>query len=633
MNGGGAAAVLALASGAAAPDAREAAHSHSGDPAARAWLVGACADRRAATAALRGANAAVHAGFEAAPTGPDEGADPELAALIAAAGWRRAAISLARGRIHHYTAGAARSVLDALHDESGIRLIVCRHEAGAATMAEAYGKLAGRPGVCLVTRGPGATHAAVGVHTARHDSTPMLLLIGQVARAHRGREAFQEVEFTEMFAPLAKAAAEIDEAWRVPEQVAWAYSTAMGARRGPVVLSLPEDMLAEEADAELAGASGLLEELAPAAGDVERAASMLAEAERPLIMVGGGVWDGEAARTLADWAEASGVPVATTFRRQDYIDNTHPAYVGYAGVAMDPALAGHIARADVVLALGTRLADASTGSYTLIEAPRPAQRLAHVYPDPAELGRVFEPELSIEAGARAFTRELATRATRSAGAAWARELRAEYEAGLVPKEMPGELDMGQVVTHMRQQLPAEAIITNGAGNFSVWAHRYHQFREYGTQVAPTSGAMGYAVPAAVAAKLVRPDSPVIAFAGDGDFMMSAQELATARQYDLALVVLVINNGMFGTIRMHQEREYPGRVVGTDIVNPDFVALARSFGAHGELVERTETFPAALERALGAGRAAVIELRVDPEALSPRATLSEVRAAALERGRA
>ena len=355
---------------------------------------------------------------------------------------------------------------------------------------------------------------------------------------------------------------------------------------------------------------------------------MLADAERPLILVGGSVWDSQSARALADWAEASGVPVATTFRRQDYMDNTHQAYVGYAGVAVDPALAGRIARADVVLALGTRLADASTGSYTLIEAPRPAQRLIHVYPDAAELGRVFEPELSIEADATAFVRELVRHPVQSRGAPWARELRDEYEAGLVPKEMPGELDMGHVVTHLRERLPPEAIITNGAGNFSVWAHRYHQFRQHGTQLAPTSGAMGYAVPAAVAAKLVRPEALVVAFAGDGDFMMSAQELATACQYDLALVILVINNGMFGTIRMHQEREYPGRVVGTDIVNPDFVALARSFGAHGELVERTHAFPAALERALGAGRAAVIELRVDPEALTPRATLSEVR-----RGRA
>ena len=525
------------------------------------------------------------------------------------------------------------AVLDALHDERAIRLIVCRHEAGAATMAEAYGKLTGRPGACLVTRGPGATHAAVGVHTARHDSTPMLLLIGQVARAHRGREAFQEVEFTEMFAPLAKDAAEIAETRRVPEQVAWAYSRAMAGRPGPVVLSLPEDMLAEEAHADLVGTPGAEEKPAPAPADIERAVSMLADAERPLILVGGSVWDSQSARALADWAEASGVPVATTFRRQDYIDNTHQAYVGYAGVAVDPALAERIARADVVLALGTRLADASTGSYTLIEAPRPAQRLIHVYPDAAELGRVFEPELSIEADATAFVRELVRHPVQSRGAQWARELRDEYEAGLVPKEMPGELDMGHVVTHLRERLPPEAIITNGAGNFSVWAHRYHQFRQHGTQLAPTSGAMGYAVPAAVAAKLVRPEALVVAFAGDGDFMMSAQELATACQYDLALVILVINNGMFGTIRMHQEREYPGRVVGTDIVNPDFVALARSFGAHGELVERTHAFPAALERALGAGRAAVIELRVDPEALTPRATLSEVRAAALERGRA
>ena len=444
------------------------------------------------------------------------------------------------------------AVLDALHDEPAIRLIVCRHEAGAATMAEAYGKLTGQPGVCLVTRGPGATHAAVGVHTARHDSTPMLLLIGQVARAHRGREAFQEVEFTAMFEPLAKAAAEIDDATRVPERVAWAHAEALAPRRGPVVLSLPEDMLAEEVEADLVEAMGSGEEPGPTALEVERAVALLAAAERPMIMVGGSVWDARAARALADWAEACGIPVVTTFRRQDYVDNTSDAYVGYAGIAVDPALAERIAAADVLLALGTRLADASTGSYTLIEAPRPRQRLIHVFPDAVELGRVFEPELSIVSGARAFTLALSEQPPSGTSIArtWARAMRAEYEAGLVPKQGGGELDMGAVVTHLAESLPPDAILTNGAGNFSVWAHRYYGFRKHGTQIAPTSGAMGYAVPAAVAAKLVRPETTVVAFAGDGDFMMSAQELATACQYETPLVVLVINNGMFGTIRMH-----------------------------------------------------------------------------------
>ena len=520
------------------------------------------------------------------------------------------------------------AILDALHDAPEIRLIVCRHEAGAAHMAEAYGKLTRRPGVCLVTRGPGATHASVGVHTARHDSTPMLLLIGQVARAHRGRESFQEVDFDEMFAPLAKATAEITEAASVPEQTAWAHSTALEGRRGPVVLALPEDMLIEQADAAVVPAGLPPDEPGPDAAALEQTVSMLGDAERPLIMVGGGNWDADTAEALAGWAEASGVPVITTFRRQDYIDNTRPAFVGYAGVAVDPALEKRIASADVLLALGTRLPDVSTGSYTLIEAPRPSQRLIHVYPDAAELGRVFEPELAVLSSASAFVSALADRPPLNTGDGWAHELRAEYEAGLEPRELPGPINMGRVVTHLRERLPADAILTNGAGNFSVWAHRYYQFRQHGTQIAPTSGAMGYAVPAAIAARLARPEPPVVAFAGDGDFMMSSQELATACQYELPIVVLVINNGMFGTIRMHQEREYPGRVVGTAIANPDFAALAQSFGAHGELVASTDEFPDAFERALAADRPAVLELRVDPEALTPGATLSEVRARAL-----
>lgn len=520
------------------------------------------------------------------------------------------------------------AVLDALHDEPAIRLVVCRHEAGAATMAEAHGKLTGRPGVCLVTRGPGATHASVGVHTARHDSTPMLLLIGQVAREHRGREAFQEVEFTEMFAPLAKAAAEIDDARDVPARVVWAHSTALEPRRGPVVLSLPEDMLAEAVDAEPLEAVDPPEEPDPPARAVEQAVSMLISAERPLVMVGGSTWDTEAAGSLADWAEASGVPVVTSFRRQDYVDNTRPCFAGYAGVAVDPALAKRIVEADVLLALGTRLPDVSTGSYTLIEAPRPSQRLVHVYPDEQELGRVFEPELPILAGARRFVAELAQHPLTDRDGNWAETLRGEYERGLVPNKMPGSLDMGAVMEHLRARLPETAILTNGAGNFSVWAHRYYQFRRHGTQIAPTSGAMGYAVPAAVASKLARSDAPVVALSGDGDFMMSAQELATACQYDAPIVVLVINNGMFGTIRMHQEREYPGRVVGTDIRNPDFAALAASFGAYGETVETTDAFPEAFDRALRADRPAVLDLRVHREALTPRATLTEVREAAL-----
>lgn len=521
------------------------------------------------------------------------------------------------------------AVLDALHDVPEVRLIVCRHEAGAANMAEAYGKLTSRPGVCLVTRGPGAAHASIGVHTARHDSTPMILLIGQVARAHRGREAFQEVEFTEMFRPLAKATGEISEARCVPEEITRAHATALAPRRGPVVLSLPEDMLVEEADAAFLEPEPVVEP-EPEEDAVALARAMLSEAERPLVILGGGAWSQQAGDNLSGWAEASGVPLVTAFRRQDYVDNTAPAFVGYTGIATDPTLARRIEEVDVLVALGARLQDASTGSYSFVRAPSPVQRLVHVYPDPSELGRVYDAEVPVIAGAAAFTKALAAADPLVRDRGWAARLRAEYEAGLEPRKAPGALDMAAVVIHLRERLPADAIVTNGAGNFSVWAHRYYQFRRFGTQLAPTSGAMGYAVPAAVAAKLARPEATTVAFAGDGDFMMSASELATAVQYETPFVVLVINNGMYGTIRMHQEREYPGRVIGTELRNPDFVQLARSFGAYGELVERTEDFPAAFERALEAKMPAVLELRVDPEALTPRATLSEIREAARAR---
>jgi acetolactate synthase I/II/III large subunit len=506
--------------------------------------------------------------------------------------------------------------------DTDVRLLTARHEAAAANMAVAYGKLTGRPGICLVTRAPGATHASVGVHTAYQDSTPMILLIGQVPRGYAGREAFQELDYTRMFGEMAKWVTAMDQAAAVPELVARAFHTAASGRPGPVVIALPEDAQREEADVADA-APYHAAQASPSAEDVERALGLIERAERPLLIVGGGGWSEEAARDVAAFAEASNVPVAASFRRQDYVDNGSPAYAGLLTLGIDPKLAARVRDADVILALGTRLGEVATQDYTLLEPPRPNQTLIHVHADPDELGRVYEADLPIVSGSPQFAAHL-TPVDGSHRTAWAESARADYLANLRHQPMPGDLQMGEVVAYLRERLPADAVITNGAGNFSVWAHRFYEFHRYGTQLAPCAGAMGFGVPAAVAAKLLYPERVVVCVAGDGDFLMSGQELATAVQYGAPIVVLVVNNGMLGTIRMHQERHYPGRPVATDLLNPDFVAFARSFGAFAALVERDEDFAPAFEAALAEGRPALIELRVDPEAISPRATLSQIR---------
>lgn len=522
------------------------------------------------------------------------------------------------------------AVLDALYDSS-IRLISCRHEAGAANMAEAYGKLTGRPGICLVTRGPGATHASVGVHTAYQDSTPMILLVGQVPRRMLGREAFQELDYPSVFGGLAKWAAQVDRAERLPEHLSHAFAVATEGRPGPVVLALPEDVLVEESDVPDA-AHFLPAQPHPGTAELERLRELLVRAERPLAIVGESGWSARAAEDMLTFAEANDLPVAASFRCQDYIDNRSRVYAGHLTIGPDPKLARRVLDADLVFAVGGRLGEITTRGYTLLEVPRPRQELVHVHPDPGELGRVYEPDLAIVSGLPEFT--AAARALppvdASARRAWTEAARADYLANLRHEPAPGDLDLGEVLAHLRGRLPADAIFTCGAGNFTVWAHRFHEFSQYGTQLAPRSGAMGYGIPAALAAKVVHPDRTVVCLAGDGDFMMAGQELATAMKYGLAVVVLIVNNGMYGTIRMHQERLYPGRVSGTDLVNPDFAAYARAFGAHGEIVERTEDFPAAFERALAAGRPALVELRVDPEQITPGATLSAIREAAEKR---
>jgi acetolactate synthase-1/2/3 large subunit len=517
-------------------------------------------------------------------------------------------------------------VLDALYD-SPIRLITCRHEQGAANAAEAYGKLTGRPGVCLVTRGPGATQAAVGVHTAKQDSSPMLLLVGQVPRAFRGREAWQELDYAEVFGGIAKAAWEVDRAERIPEHVAEAYAAALSGRPGPVVLALPEDALAEEANV---GDSERVEvpRVEPGAEDCHRLRELLAAAERPLVVVGEGGWTAETSRDVQAFCEANTLPVACAFRCQDFVDNRSPSYVGVLGVAMDEAIAGRLRDADLVLAIGGRLGEVPTRRYTLLAAPRPQQTLIHVHPDRDELGRVYELDLAIAATLPEFAATLlGLEPIEPRWREWTATARADYERNLEHEPMEGDVDLGEIMAFLRARLPGDAIQTCGAGNFTVWAHRFAEFTQFGTQACPRSGSMGYGLPAAVAAQLVHPERLVVCFTGDGDFVMSSPELATAVQYELPIVVLLVNNGMYATIRMHQERQFPGRVVGTDLENPDFPALARAYGAHGERVERTENFEAAFDRALASGKPSVLELPVDPERISPRVTLSQLRGGA------
>ncbi len=516
-------------------------------------------------------------------------------------------------------------LLDGLYaHRDRIRLITARHEGGAANMAEAYGKLTGRPGICLVTRGPGATQASVGVHTAFQDSTPMILFIGQVAREQRDREAFQEVDLRAMFAPLAKQVFEIDDAARIPELISRAFHVATSGRPGPVVIGLPEDMQRDDVDVPDAAPYRPAQAQA-GAGDIAALGTLLEEAERPLIIAGGSIWSQAAADALRVYAEASTLPVVCSFRRQDHLDNDSSAYVGDLGLGVGPHLTRAITESDLVVVLGGRFGEVPSGAYRHLTVPRPEScRLVHVHASPDELNLVYEADLAIVASAPSVVDGLAARGplpASTARAAYAADLRAAYERWTTPapRQING-VDLAPAITHLREALPDDAVITNGAGNYTVWVHRYHRHRRYGVQLAPTSGAMGYGIPAAIAAKAVHPDRPAIAFAGDGCFMMAVQELATAVQFDLPIIVVLADNGMLATIRMHQERSFPGRISGTSLRNPDFVALARSFGCHAEQVTDDAGFAPALARALGAGRPALLHLVCDPQAITPATTL-------------
>lgn len=519
------------------------------------------------------------------------------------------------------------AALDGLH-ESGIQNVVCRHEGGAAMMAEAAGKLTGRPGVAFVTRGPGATNASAGVHVARQDSTPMILFVGQIARSDRDREAFQEVDYRAMFGTVAKWVAQIDQTERIPEYLARAFDLAMSGRPGPVVLALPEDMLSAEVD---------VPDLTPAprpvagisAAQLAAIREALAGAERPLVIPGGAIWTQADADRLARFAESWGLPVAVPFRRQDYMDNRLPNYAGDLGVGMNSRMGDALRQADCILSLGSRLGDTLTAGYELMNPAAQGRRIIHVYPDPDEIGHLWRADPGIAACPRAVLAALADIPAPRRWDDWTATLRAHYEDWQTPRETPGAVKMEQVICWLSANLPENAILTNGAGNYAAFLHRYFRFKCARTQIAPTSGSMGYGLPAAISAKLAHPDRVVVCLAGDGCLQMTVNELSTAAQYGAHVIVIVANNGQYGTIRMHQEKHYPARVSGTALFNPDFAALARAYGGHGEVVEQGGDFPAAFQRASQAGSLAVIELRLDPEALSTGATLSQTRQAALE----
>ncbi len=522
------------------------------------------------------------------------------------------------------------AALDAFHDVPEIQLIVCRHEGAAAMMAEAHAQLTGRPGICFVTRGPGATNASGGIHIAHQDSTPVILFIGQVARDYLEREAFQEIDYRRMFGEMSKWTGQIDDEARVAEYVSHAIHLSQAGRQGPVVLVLPEDMLcAKAAPAMLAPAAKV--QAHPGADDLDQLQAQLKNSQKPLVIIGGGGWDAEACDNFRTFAEACNLPVAVTFRCQDKFDNEHPCYAGDLGVGPNPKLVARVKESDLLVVIGARMGEMTTSGYTLIDIPTPSQTLVHVYPGAEELGRVYQPALAINAGMKAFSSALADLSPGEGNwAEWTAAAHDDYRAWNSPPEIPGPVQMGEIVTWLNDHLDDDAIICNGAGNFSVWPNRFYRYRRYGTLMGSTSGTMGYGVPAALAAKLAHPESTVVAFTGDGDFMMTGQELATAIQYGANFIILVGNNGMLGTIRMHQEQDYPGRISATDLVNPDFAKLAESYGGFGAVVEKTDDFQPAFEAAQASGKTAVLEIRLDPEAITPMATLSGLRKAALEK---
>ncbi|MBM05670.1 MAG: thiamine pyrophosphate-binding protein [Oceanibulbus sp.] len=521
-------------------------------------------------------------------------------------------------------------VLDALHDvQDRFTLINARHEAGAANMAETYGKLTGTPGICMVTRGPGACHAAIGVHIAQQDSTPMILLVGQIARDTTDREAFQEVDYRAMFGPIAKWATQIDDPARVPEYMARAFRVATSGRPGPVVISLPEDMLTEVVSvADARPYTATHAGLSPDSLDMLK--TEIAQAERPLLLLGGSGWSDESAAAITRFAEANKIPVTTSFRRQDIVNNLSPVYAGDFGTSTAPSLYAHQRDADLLVVIGARLGEMTTKTYTTMQSPNPDTRLVHLYPDADEIGRVYSPDLGIAAAPVSVAAALdgVDLGRADTWNDWCEKLHADY---LTDTEAPNggewDLDMGVALAQLRDELPDDVVVTLDAGNHTGWAQRFLRFGRPGRIVGSTCGAMGYSVPAAVAASIAEPERLTLSFVGDGGFMMSGNELATAAQYGGRPIVLLINNGIYGTIRMHQERDHPERISGTTLQNQDFVKMAEGLGAYAERVTKTEDFAAAFTRARESGRPALIELVTDPEQISTRTTISKLRAAA------
>lgn len=519
------------------------------------------------------------------------------------------------------------AVLDAMHDTKGaFDFINCRNEGGAAFMAAAWGKLTGSPGVCMVTRGPGVTNASIGIHTAMQDSAPMICLVGQVGTDMKGREAFQEIDYRAVFGTMAKWAVEIDRVERIPEIISRAWTMALSGRPGPVVVALPEDMLSSETDATALAGPVRMAEPAPDKTALSEALSALEASRKPLILLGGCNWTQAGKAAMQAFAEASNIPVVAAFRYQDMFDNHSPVYSGEAGVGMPAHVKSLIRNADCIFAVNIRFGEMTTDGYTLLQVPDPQQRLIHVHSSADEIGKIYRPEIGIVSGPNALSGEL--KPIKGDWDAWSKAAREGYEATFDLPPQPSPVDMGVVTAHLRAVLPEDVIITNGAGNFAYWPNKAMKYGKNSRLLAPQSGAMGYGVPAAIAAKVAHPDRRVLCFAGDGDFQMNFQELATAAQYGAQPVILILNNGIYGTIRAHQERNYPERVSGTDMVSPDFTMIAKAYGFHGERVETTEAFPAALERALNSPTGAVLDLNISPEALTPRQSLSAMRAAAL-----
>ncbi|HEY5337647.1 MAG TPA: thiamine pyrophosphate-binding protein [Rhizomicrobium sp.] len=517
------------------------------------------------------------------------------------------------------------SVLDALVD-SGIAVTVCRNEGGAAMMAEAHGKATGRPGICFVTRAPGATNASAGIHIAQQDSTPLIMFVGQIERKNKGRDAFQEMDYPAVFGSMTKWTAEIDEPSRMAEYVARAFATAMAGRPGPVVLALPRDVLIEPVegtDAPFVTA----QETAPGAEDLAALESLIAKAERPIVLLGGARWDEEACAAVARFAERFALPVATSYRRAPLFDALHPNYAGDLGLGPNPKLVARVKASDLVIVIGGRLSEITSQGYTLFDIPTPQMKLVHVYPGAEEIGRVYHPHLTIHASPKRFAAVLDQ--LRPVGMiSWAETARAAHDEYLAwssaPTPQPGDVNLSSIMIWLRDNLPVDTILCNGAGNYASWIHRFYRFRRFATHIAPTSASMGYGVPAAVGMKRLHPARTVISINGDGDFLMNGQEFATAVQYRLPIIAMVFDNSCYGTIRMHQEREYPGRVSATDLVNPDFAAYARAFGGFGVTVDKTEQFADAYRAAEASGLPSIIHVKFDADGISPVTTLTKIR---------